>query len=76
MSDSPQLPAVPEVRCPGCLILMRVVAVQNTPEQRLTLTYHCDRCGADTKRSFFQAIPSSIFNASGVTSVTGPRDRQ
>src|SRR4029079_7301897 len=54
MSDSPQLPAVPEVRCPCCLILMRVVAVQNTPEQRLTLPYHCDRCGADSKRSFFK----------------------
>lgn len=44
-------PDVPEVRCPGCRSLMRVIRVDSEPQNWLTITYHCDACNADTQRT-------------------------
>jgi hypothetical protein len=42
---------VPDVVCPGCLKLMRLIAKEPSRLQgRETATFHCDECGADTKR--------------------------
>ena len=44
-------PDIPEVRCPGCLNLMRITFIQTMPKSRAELTYHCDHCEVDTKRT-------------------------
>jgi hypothetical protein len=42
---------VPTVICPGCLKPMRLTMLEPALSQRLeTATFHCNQCGADTKR--------------------------
>jgi hypothetical protein len=44
-------PAIPEVRCPGCLNLMHIAVIETKPERMVDLTYRCDHCGFDTTRT-------------------------
>ncbi len=42
---------LPKVMCPGCLREMHLTAAQPSIVPGLqSATFHCDECGADTKR--------------------------
>jgi len=44
-------PDIPEVRCPGCLSLMSIKFIETVPPENVELTYRCERCDFDTKRT-------------------------
>jgi hypothetical protein len=44
-------PAIPEVRCPGCLNLMSIKFIEAKPPQVVELTYRCQQWDFDTKRT-------------------------
>jgi hypothetical protein len=43
-------PSIPDVRCPGCLNLMRITTLETMLKSTVELTYRCDQCEVDTKR--------------------------
>jgi hypothetical protein len=46
----PFAPTIPEVRCPGCLNVMTIEYIEAMPKN-VELTYRCELCGYDTKRT-------------------------
>jgi hypothetical protein len=43
---------LPEVMCPGCQVLMRLISSEPSAPNLHTATYKCERCGTETKRDF------------------------
>ena len=44
-------PFIPETRCPGCFNLMNIKFIETKPKNSVELTYHCQKCDFDTKRT-------------------------
>jgi len=46
---------IPAVRCPGCHTIMSVMIIESAANNYNKITYHCDRCGAETERTLTSA---------------------